>query len=186
MNALLFKMIDITQEVLECAIWLLREGSKIIDSSQYYIGNGVSMNVKNVGELRRLSYLVIASFNKDVFETHQIREQFISIKKTMSVEQLNYCIGVIFHAQEVINNEEMYWHEWEKGIWHIANACLKFSSNDTIRYNSLKIFTSLSKCSTIYSPDFDDEDSVNILEITEEVMTEQGYIWDDEDGNWKQ
>ena len=85
MNALLFKMLDITHEVLECAIWLLSEGLKIIDNSQYYIGNGVSMNVKNVGELRRLSYLVIASFNKDVFETHQIRDQFISIKKTMSV-----------------------------------------------------------------------------------------------------
>jgi hypothetical protein len=185
MNALLFKMPDITQEVLECAIWLLSEGSKIIDNSQYYIGNGVSLNVKNVQELRRLSYLVIASFNVD-FIPLQNREQFITIKKSMSIEQLNYCIGVIFYAQEVIDNEEMYWHEWEKGIWHIANACLKFSSNDKIRYNALKIFKTLSKYSTIYSPDFEDEDSVNILEITEEVMTDQGYRWDDEDGIWKQ
>ena len=186
MNALLFKMLDITHEVLECAIWLLSEGLKIIDNSQYYIGNGVSLNVKNVQELRRLSYLVIASFNTAVFATPQIQEQCISIKKSMSIEQLNYCVGVIFYAQEVIDNEEMYWHEWEKGIWHMANACLKFSSNDKIRYNALKIFKTLSKCSTIYSPDFEDEDSVNILEITEEVMTDQGYRWDDEDGIWKQ
>lgn len=178
-------MINVTQEVLECAIWMLREGTKVIDISNAYVGPDVSLNVKNTRDLRRFSYLVIASCENADFLHPTIQHQFNSIKRYMSVEHLNYCTGVIFYAQEVLYNDEMYWHEWEKGLWHIANACFKFSANDKIRDNSLKIFTSLSKCSTRYSPDFDDEDCVNILEITEEVMTLQGYEWDEEDGVWK-
>ena len=178
-------MTVVIQEVLECAIWLLREGTKVIDISNAYVGPSISLNVKNTRELRRLAYLVIASFNNADFLPPIIQHQFNSIKRSMSIEQMNYCTGVIFHAREVIDNEEIYWHEWEKGFWYIANACFKFSANDKIRDNAIKIITSLSKYSTRYSPDFDDEDSVNILEITEEVMTMQGYEWDDEDGVWK-
>ena len=178
-------MADITQEVLECAIWLLREGTKVIDISNAYIGPGTRLNVKNTRDLRLFAYLVIASFKNADFLHPTIQRQFNSIKRSMSIEQSNYYTGVIFHAQEVLYNDEMYWHKWEKGIWHIANACFKFSANDRIRDNSFKIFTSLSKHSTIYSPEFDDEDCVNILEITEEVMTLHGYDWDEEDGVWK-
>lgn len=176
--------------IIEGACWVLNEGIDAIEEYYEEFHNGVDVKKKYVefaDQLIDTAFCILAKYEHCDLLKNEARlfRMFGDIRKTVSVEKWNKCIGNMIHREECRDKSGAdAWNDCQAGEWHIANACLLFSVDDVFIENIGEyIIIELSIPAMLYSQ-YEDDNMVDISGTTVNIMDKYNYYWCKNTNQW--